>query len=72
MSRAAEQSQLQRLAYRPGEAPAVLGVSDDFFRQNIAPHLMWVRVGAVKLVAHAELERWLVANSASVLGDEAA
>jgi hypothetical protein len=60
---------LERLAYTPMEAPAVLGVSDDFFRLHIAPELRWVRRGAKKLVARAELERWLVENGERTLGN---
>jgi hypothetical protein len=41
------------------EAPHVLGVSDDFFREHIAGELRWVRLGAKKLVSAGELERWL-------------
>jgi hypothetical protein len=70
MSRPGEQAQLPRLAYRPGEAPAVLGVSEDFFNQHIAPKLRWVRRGRIKIVPAAELERWLAANAASVLGND--
>lgn len=41
------------------EAPAALGVSDDFFRRHIASELRWVRRGSKKLVAVRELEAWL-------------
>lgn len=60
---------LPRLAYRVGEAAAVLGVSDDFFSEQIAPELRWVRRGAVKLVSLAELERWLRSTAAHVLDE---
>jgi hypothetical protein len=50
---------LPRLAFTAMEAPAVLGVSHDFFAEHIAPELRWVWRGAKKLVAAAELERWL-------------
>jgi hypothetical protein len=59
-----------RLAYRPSEAPAVLGVSDDFFRDHIAGELKWTRVGAVKLVSVEELKSWL-RRSATLTLDEA-
>jgi len=65
MSLREQSQQLPRLAYRPAEAPAVLGVSEDFFREHIAPHLRWVRVGAVKLVAPGTL-----ANDGKVIADE--
>src|SRR4051794_9635261 len=50
---------LPRLAFTAMEAPAVLGVSDDFFRDHIAAQLRWVRRGSKKLVARQELEAWL-------------
>jgi excisionase family DNA binding protein len=45
------------------EAPAVLGVSRDYFRTYIAPELRWVRKGSKKLVSATELERWLEQNA---------
>ncbi len=50
---------LPRHAYTAMEAPAVLGVSDDFFRTHIAPELRWVRRGSKKLVAAREIDAWL-------------
>jgi hypothetical protein len=64
------QPTLPRLAYRVGEAAVVLGVSEDFFAEHIGPELRWIRRGAVKLVAHAELERWLASSSAHVLEED--
>jgi hypothetical protein len=46
----------------------VLGVSN-FFSEHVSP-VRWVRRGALKLVSHAELERWLESSSARVLEDE--
>lgn len=48
-----------RLAFTVTEAAFALGVSDDFLHEHIAPELRWVRRGRKKLVAVAELERWL-------------
>ena len=48
------------------EAPAVLGVSHDYFRDYIAGELRWVRRGSKKLVARAELEAWLERNGKRV------
>ena len=62
MSSQVEQSaarELPRHAYTAMEPPAVLGVSDDFFRQHIAPELRWVRRGSKKLVAAREIDAWL-------------
>lgn len=61
---------LPRLAFRVGEAAEVLGVSPDFFAVHVAPELRWVRRGAVKLVARAELERWLQSEAGLVLGGD--
>ena len=58
---------LPRLAFRVGEAARVLGVSPDFFSEQVAAELKWVRKGSVKLVARAELERWLASSAAHVL-----
>lgn len=48
-----------RLALRPEEAAAALGVGTDYFREHVSPELRWTRRGRLKLVAVAELERWL-------------
>ena len=61
-------SGIQRLAFRVEEAAAALGVSDDYFRAHIAPELEWVRRGRIRIVAITELQRWLDANAADVLG----
>jgi hypothetical protein len=61
---------VQRLALTAMEAPAALGVSDDFFRDHIARELRWVRRGSKKLVAVRELEAWLEREAARTLGDE--
>jgi hypothetical protein len=58
---------LPRLCVTPMEAPVVLGVSDDFFRANIADELKWVRRGRKKLVAITELQRWLEENASRTL-----
>lgn len=50
---------LPRLAFTATEAPEVLGVSWDFFREHIAPELRVVRRGSKKLYAASELQAWL-------------
>ncbi len=57
----------ERLALTVTEAAQALGVSDDFLREHIAPELRWVRRGRRKLVAVAELERWLEREAARTL-----
>jgi excisionase family DNA binding protein len=59
-----------RLAFRPSEAARVLGVGEDFFREYVQSELRWVRRGRVKLVARAELERWLERQAEHVLREE--
>jgi len=49
------------------EAPAVLGISDDFFRRHVANELRWVRRGSKKLVSVRELEAWLEQNAGLTL-----
>lgn len=58
---------IPRLALRPDEAAAALSVSRDFFDEHVADELRWTRRGRLKLVAVAELERWLAASSARTL-----
>lgn len=64
-------SPVPRLALRVEEAAAALGVSDDYYRAAIAPHVRTFRDGRIKLVAVAELERFLVERS-HLLFEEAA
>ena len=58
-----------RLALRPAEAADALGVSRDHFDRFVGPELAWVRTGRVKVVAIAEIERYLRASATVVLGD---
>ena len=48
-----------RLAFTPTEAAAALGVSLDFLNEHVAHELRWVYRGRKRLVAVAELGRWL-------------
>jgi hypothetical protein len=56
-----------RLALRIEEAALSLGVSDEFFSKKIAPELRIVRLGRVRVVAVAEIEKWLDRNAAYAL-----
>ena len=58
-----------RLALRPPEAAAALGVSEDFFSANIAPELKWIRRGRLKLTPTDELREW-ARGSAERIGVE--
>jgi hypothetical protein len=48
-----------RLALRPDEAAAMLGISRALFYRDVLPHLRCVYLGRVRLIAVVELERWL-------------
>lgn len=61
---------IPRLALSPDEASAALGVSRDFFDEHIAHEIRIVRRGRRKLVAIAELERWLERHGALAVGEE--
>jgi hypothetical protein len=47
-------------------ACAALDVSHDFWRQNIEPELKIIRVGRLKRVSVAELERWAAEHGEAV------
>jgi hypothetical protein len=61
-------SAVPRVALRPEEAAAALGVSRDFFDESIAPELRVIRRGRLKLYAVRELERWADEQAERVLG----
>lgn len=58
---------IPRLALSPDHAAEALGVSRDFLDEHIGPELRWIRRGRRKLVAIAELERWLAESGARTL-----
>jgi hypothetical protein len=60
-----------RLAFRPGEVPVVLGISEDAFREHVAAELKVVRRGRLKLYPRSEIERWLEREAERVLPEEA-
>ena len=60
---------IPRLALSPDEASSALGVSRDYFDKHISHELRIVRRGRRKLVAVAELERWLERESALAVDD---
>lgn len=58
-----------RLALSIEEACESIGVGWDFWAEHVAPELRIVRRGRRKLIAVAELERWLDANGERLLPD---
>jgi hypothetical protein len=58
-----------RLALSVQEACEALGCGWDFFAEHVAPELRVVRRGRRKMIAVAELERWLEANAERALPD---
>ena len=58
---------VERIALRPEEAAAALGVSRDLFDEKIGPELRVIRRGRLKLYTVRELERWAEANAERVI-----
>ncbi len=54
---------IPRLALSREEAAASLGMSLDSFERHVQPTLRLVRLGRMRLVPIAELERWLGENA---------
>lgn len=52
-----------RLALAREEAAEALGMSIDSFERHVQPTLRLVRLGRMRLVPVAELERWLDDNA---------
>jgi len=50
---------IPRLALTREEAAAAVGMSLDSFERHVQPTLRLVRLGRMRLVPIAELERWL-------------
>lgn len=61
---------VQPLAYRAEEAATALGVSEDYFRERIAPELRRFRDRRLALWPVSELARWLDENTALPLDGE--
>jgi hypothetical protein len=59
--------QIQRLALTPEEAADAIGVGRTFFFEQVLPELRVVRRGRKRLVAVAELERWLDRESSRAI-----
>jgi hypothetical protein len=58
----------QRMALRPEEAAAALGISRDTFDLRVGPRLRWLRLGRIKVVPVTELQKYLDREAAVDLG----
>jgi hypothetical protein len=59
----AEVAPVPRLALSRDEAAAALGMSLDSFERHVQPDLRMLRLGRMRLVPVAELERWCVEHA---------
>jgi excisionase family DNA binding protein len=62
---------IPRLALTREEAAAAVGMSLDSFERHVQPTLRLVRLGRMRLVPIAELERWLEENAERTIGGAA-
>lgn len=67
-----ERANIPRLGLSLTEAAEALGVSPDFFAEHVAHELRVVRRGRRKIVAVAELERWLEREAERALEERTA
>jgi excisionase family DNA binding protein len=59
----AELAPIPRLALTREEAAAAIGMSLDSFERHVQPTLRLVRLGRLRLVPVAELDRWLAEHA---------
>ncbi len=62
---------IPRLALTREEAAAAVGMSLDSFERHVQPTLRLVRLGRMRLVPIAELERWLDEHAERTIGGAA-
>lgn len=67
MTAPASLAPIPRLALSREEAAASIGMSLDSFERHVQPTIRLVRVGRMRLVPVAEIERWLSENAARTL-----
>lgn len=63
----ADTAPIPRLALTREEAAAAISMSLDSFERHVQPTLRLVRLGRMRLVPVAELERWLTENAERTL-----
>ena len=66
MSARSPRAPLVPLALTVARAAAVLDMSEDHFREHVAPELRWARSGRKKVVPVSDLQRWLEENASRV------
>ena len=59
-----------RLALTVNEAAAAIGISRDAFEARVLPELRSVRLGRRRIIAVAEVTKWLDRNAGRPLEDE--
>jgi excisionase family DNA binding protein len=64
--RAQTLSPVPRIAMRPDEAAAALGLSETTFRELVMPDLPVIRVGRTRLIRVAEIERWATRQGTTI------
>ena len=69
VDRSRQRGDVPRIALRVAEAAASLGVSEDFFAAEIAPHVPCVRRGRLKLYSVRALDQWLDENAERLFDD---
>lgn len=65
----AKRRRIPTLALGIAEAAQAIGVSQDVFNESIRPDLKLIRIGRRRLIAVAELERWLADHAERVFDD---
>lgn len=66
MSDRSPRAPIPALALSVSRAAAALDMSEDHFREHVAPELEWVRQGRKRVVPVSDLQRWLNENASRV------
>ena len=67
MSNRSPKATTPAMALTAARAAAALDMSEDHFREHVAPELRWIRRGRKRVVAVTELDRWLERNASRAL-----
>lgn len=61
-------SRCRPLLFRISDGAQMLGMSPDSFERYVEPHIKLIRLGRMKLVPYAEMERFIAENAYFVGG----